>query len=287
MSSSYLPVFEFGGINQPLHLSVANGFPPETYKPLFASFLDSYRVFSVLPRALWPSSPEPVSLTSWENMADDILQGLKERDLTNVIAVGHSMGGVASTFAVIKEPSRFRALILLDPTFLPPRYVGAIALLRLFGQSRRFPLAVGARRRRARFESREEAFQYWRSKPLFEDWPDETLGLYAQSMTHPSADGNGVELTWSPHWEAHYYEKVYLRWPFLISKLRGLLPVLFIQGALTNTFKNVSRIIAHSLVPDADSEIIMGHGHLFPQTAPDLTREIMIRWIETRLAKTE
>jgi pimeloyl-ACP methyl ester carboxylesterase len=279
LSLSRLPIFDFGGSGQPVHLSVANGFPPETYQPIFAPLSDQYRVMGVMPRALWPDAPAPETLISWQDIATDILQCLKEQKLTGVIAVGHSMGGVASTFAALREPSRFKALILLDPTFLPPRYLLLIAISRLLGQGHRFPLSLGALRRRTRFDSVEQAYDYWRSKPLFADWPDDALRLYAASLTRPAHDGPGLELSWTPAWEAHYYQKVYLRWPLLVTKLRGLLPVLIIQGATTNSFENVSRFIVSTLLPEATIRSIKRHGHLFPQSAPGETREIIMRWL--------
>lgn len=281
-----LPIYEFGGHGPAIHghspiihMAVANGFPPQTYEPLLDPLAGSHRAVTVLPRALWPSPPPPETLTSWRQMADDILLGLRQHDLRDVIAIGHSMGGVASMLAAIAEPARFRALILLDPTFLPPPTLRLVWFLRITGQGHRFPIAQGARKRRARFASVDEALSYWQKKPLFSDWPAGTLRLYAESMLKPSADG-GVELAWPPLWEAQFYQTIFSDWRSEVRKLRGLMPVLAIQGALTDTFTDLSLRIMRRLVPDATYARIEGHRHLFPQSAPDQTRGIIEPWLK-------
>ena len=277
---SPLPIVEIGGRGPLIHLAVANGFPAQTYRPLLDPLTRDHRVINILPRALWPSPPLPDTLNSWAQMAEDILAGLRQRDLRDVIAVGHSMGGVASMLAVLAEPERFRALILLDPTFLPPSALRLIWLMRITGQSARFPLAEGARKRRAKFADFDDALAYWTPKPLFRDWPAESLRLYAESMTRPSADG-GLELAWPPLWEARYYMTVYLSWRREVRRLRGLLPVLAVQGALTDAFTDPSVRIMRRLVPDATYARVEGFRHLFPQAAPEQTRKIVEPWIRS------
>ena len=53
-------------------------------------------------------------------VADDLLEAFQEKDMRDIVAVGHSFGGIASLLAVIQEPQRFKALILLDPVILMP-----------------------------------------------------------------------------------------------------------------------------------------------------------------------
>lgn len=279
--STPIPIYELGGSGPLIHLAVANGFPPQTYKPLLDPLTADYRIINVLPRALWPDPPAPETFPGWGQMAGDILAGLRQHDLRDVIAIGHSMGGVATTLAAVAEPERFRAVILLDPTFLPPNILRLIWLMRITGQAERFPLAQGARKRRAKFADLDEAIAYWTPKPLFSDWPAGTLRLYAESMTRP-APGGGLELAWNPLWEARYYLTVFLPWRREVRKLRGRLPVLAIQGAQTDTFTDPSVRIMRRLVPDATYARLEGFRHLFPQAAPEQTRKIIEPWIRNR-----
>jgi pimeloyl-ACP methyl ester carboxylesterase len=272
-------LYEFGGNGAVMHLAVANGFPPQTYTPLLQPFTARYRVVSLPPRPLWHEPPPPESIHSWRSLADDLLAGLRDYDLRDVIAIGHSFGCVASMLAVIEEPNRFRALILLDPTFLPPRLLRLIDVARIFRFDGRQPLVNGALRRRQYFANRDEAFAYWRSKPLFRDWSDDALWLYTDSMTRPAPDG-GLRLTWSPEWEARYYRTIFTHSWREIPKLRGLLPTLAIRGTTTNTFAESSARKFRDMLPDADYAEIEGHGHLFPQSAPEETRRLIEGWLE-------
>jgi hypothetical protein len=72
------PLYDFGGKGPIMHLSVANGFPPETYRLLLEPFTDRYHVVCLLPRALWNPAPPPESLTSWRDMGRDLLMGMRE-----------------------------------------------------------------------------------------------------------------------------------------------------------------------------------------------------------------
>lgn len=286
------PVYDFGGDSQKgdrpvIHLAIANGFPPGTYRPLLAPFTERYRVVCLPPRALWTPAPPPESLASWRDMGEDLLQGLRQHAFENIIAIGHSMGGVASMLAAIAEPERFRALILLDPTLLPPLALRVIDVARALGRAHDFPLARGARRRRRRFASTEEAYRYWSTRSLFQDWPDQSVRYYAEGMTRRTTDGEGVELAWSPEWEARYYETIITDAWRDVSRLRGLLPVLAIQGAETDTFTDAAYRKFGRTLPEATLARIEGHGHLFPQTSPDKTCEVIEEWMNKLPGLTE
>ena len=275
------PLIEIGGSGPPIHLALANGFPPEAYRPLLEPFTARYRVLCLLPRPLWNPPPAPDGLSSWRDLATDLLHGLRAHNLEGVIAVGHSMGGVHSLLAVLAEPCRFRALILLDPTILPPLPLAAIRLLQALGMGSHFPLVRGALRRRAHFESVEEAFAYWRAKPLFRDWSDEVLRLYAEGLTCPAPDGS-VTLRWSPQWEARIYQTILTDVWRDVPRLRGLLPTLIVRGEQTNTFVAASERRMRRLLPEATLITLEGHGHLFPMSAPQETRRIMEAWLREK-----
>ncbi len=277
------PLYDYGGGGPVIHFVGGNGFPPQTYRPLLDPLTSRYRVVSLLPRPLWPDPPPPADLTSWRQVADDLLAALHEHGFTDVIAAGHSMGGVCSMLAVLREPGRFRALVLLDPTLLPPPLLALIRLMGMLGLSGRFPLVNKALRRRNRFSSVEEAFEYWRAKPLFHGWPDETLRLYAESMTCPAEDGHSLQLAWSPTWEARFYQTILTDSWGEVPKLRGLLPVLVVRGRLTNTFVEASEQVMRHHLPEATYVTLEGHGHLFPHSAPDQTRQIVEEWLDAVL----
>lgn len=272
------PLYDFGGSGPVIHLAVANGFPPQTYHPLFDPLTARYRVISLPPRALWPNpGPPPDDAGSWQELADDILKGLRDYHLTDVIAVGHSFGAVASLLAVLREPQRFRALILLDPTILPVPVTDAIKAARAQGRTPRIPLVDGALNRRHQFASVDEAYEYWRGKPLFKDWSDEAVRLYARSLTRPTAQG--LELTWPREWEAYYYLSIDADTWDVLPRLNGLLPTLVIQGGSTDTYVEAAARQVQKVLSQATHIQLPGYGHLFPHAAPEAARTIIENWL--------
>lgn len=273
-------VYEFGGSGTPLHLALANGFPPHSYRPLLEPFTANYRVLSFPPRPLWTQPPPPSSLRTWEDKATDLLAAFDTHNITGVVAMGHSMGAVATLIAAVREPERFRGVVLLDPTIFPPHLLWTFKALRMIGLEGRFPLVNKALKRRAQFTSTEEAFAYWRGKRLFTDWSDEVLRLYVEGLTQPSASGSGgVELAWSPQWEARYYETVYTNSWAMVSRYPTQVPLLIIRGTTSNTFFASVAKRVQTRLPSATFAEITGHGHLFPQSAPDQTRTMISEWL--------
>jgi pimeloyl-ACP methyl ester carboxylesterase len=275
------PILELGGDPanpRVMHIAPANGFVPETYLPLLRPFMADYRVVSLPPRVLWgDGQPPPIAPgIDWSQLADDMLAGMRQFALENVVAVGHSFGGIASILAVLQEPRRFRALILLDPTILHPQVIEMIKMAR--EKNIPIPLAEGALRRRREFGSVQEAFDQFRSRSLFAQWSDEALRLYAEHGTQPTPDGKRT-LRWSAEWEAYYFSIGYTATWELVPKLANVLPVLILRGGTSDTYIEESMLRVRDMLPRATHIDIPGHGHLFPQTAPEETARVMQDWL--------
>ncbi len=274
------PLHEFGGSGPPLHLAVANGFPPATYTPFVAPLLARHRVFSMPPRALWPGIGEPPPRPgTWVTLAEDLLAGWKAHHVARLVAVGHSYGGVASLLAAVRCPERFAALVLLDPTILPPPIMAQVADQRRRGEPARFELVEGARRRRSRFSDKFEAFRFWRDRSLFKKWPDRTLELYAESMTRPSEEGEGVELTWTGAWEAYYYESFYAETWVEAARLSPDIPLLVLAGETSTTLLPAAVEEMRRVWPWATIRTIPGYGHLFPQEMGEAAGQMVAEWL--------
>ncbi len=272
------PIVVFGGEGQPLHISVGNGFPPEVYLPVARPLSHDYFVYTLPPRPLWDPPPLPASLRSWTDMADDLLVGLNQQGIAHTIALGHSFGGTISLMAAAHAPERFRALVLLDPAIFAPERVTAMKRASIGGVVPN-PLADRALKRRSRFGSLEEAVAYWRARPLFDQWPEATLRLYAQSALQSAENGVGLVLRWSPEWEARCYALAYPdAWP-LLDALHEDLPVLVVRGSRTDVFTEAAAARLRALRPQTTLVTLPG-GHLFPMTAPTETARIVQQWLE-------
>lgn len=273
------PLLDMGGHGSLVHLAPANGFPPATYLPALAAVRENHRLVSLPPRAMWPGiGPPPETPGSWESLADDLLAGMRHHQLSPVIAIGHSFGAVASLMAALRDPSRFTALALLDPTIPPPVFMQDFRERRKRGEMGFRPLVQGALKRRSRFASGEEAFEYWRSKPLFTDWSDDALWRYTRAMLRPLPAGE-FTLTWSPAWEAHYYESFYPDSWDEVAKLDASLPLLIVGGAASDTLLPEAAALLRETLPWASHVTLPARGHLFPQSAPEETGAILRGWL--------
>lgn len=67
-----------------------------------------------------PAAYDPVRHGSLAGYADDVLAICRALDLDDVIFVGHSVSAMIGVLASIREPDRFRRLILVGPS---PRYL--------------------------------------------------------------------------------------------------------------------------------------------------------------------
>lgn len=273
------PLIDLGGNGHLVHLAPANGFPPETYVPALASVLTRHRVVSLPPRAMWPGIGDAPGVPgSWRELADDLLGGMREHQLGPVIGIGHSFGAIATLLAAIRDPGSFRAIALLDPTIFAPPMMEEFLVRKARGELVTRPLADGARKRKDRFGSEDEAFAYWREKSLFADWSDDAVRRYTRAMLRP-LPGGGCELSWRRDWEAYYYESFHAETWTDLEGLDRRIPMLVVGGETTDTYLPASRLVMGERLPRATHQVIAGYGHLFPQAAPAETSAVLGAWL--------
>jgi pimeloyl-ACP methyl ester carboxylesterase len=247
-----------------VNLAYANGFPPETYKFMLEPLFDRYRVISIQERPLWGDCA-PESIQRWSQLADDLLAGLKELTDQPIIGVGHSFGGVFTSYAAVREPGRFSRLVLIDPTFMTPEKLWYVPILRALGKMRH-PLVEGALRRRRSWASVEAAYENFKSKRLFASWPDAVVRTYAESGTMPGDDGQ-VHLRWTPEWEAQIFRTFATDVWTLPRRIKQ--PLMIIRGEKSDTFSVGSGRLFHWLNPKAKIVSVEGAGHLVAQEKPE------------------
>ena len=270
-----LPHFDLGGNGAPLHFLHANGYPPDCYKPLFELLQPHFRVFGMKLRPLWPDS-RPEELDDWRPLSDDLLRFFDEQKIESVIGVGHSIGGIVTLRAALREPSRFRGLVLIDPVLFPPYFIALWNLVRATGLGHRFhPKMEGALRRRQAFDDLETVFRGYRRRNVFKNFSDASLRAYIQGITRPR-QGGGWELAYSPEWEARIYYTGIWRDFDLWRGLRKLqIPTLFIRGAQSDTFWAGSAARVRRARPKVRMETIESAGHLVPLERPQEVADLI------------
>lgn len=274
--------FNSGNTGQPLHFLHANGYPPECYKPLLELLKTEYRVFGMALRPLWDEA-KPEDISNWHPLSDDLLSFLPDHEPDPVIGVGHSIGAVVTLRAALRDPGRFRALVLIDPVLFVPPFLMMWNTARAIGLGDRVhPLILGAQKRRRTFDDLETVFRGYRNRQIFRYMSDENLQAYIEGITKPSANG-GYELVYSPEWEAQIY-RTGLR---DLDIWRGLprleVPTLFIRGTETDTFlENAARLVKKKQ-PKVRVEALERSTHILPLERPREVFEIMQSFLKQTL----
>jgi len=263
---SPIPFFDFNGSGQPLHFLHANGYPPECYQPLLELLQTQYHVFGMLLRPLWKDS-DPSDIHDWKPFSDDLLKFLAPQP-TPVIGVGHSIGAIVTLRAALREPGKFRALVLLDPVlFVPSRLIGWRFFSALGLGDRVHPLIKGTKKRRRVFDDLETVFRGYRSRNIFRYMSDANLRIYIEGITQPKAD-HTYGLVYSPEWEAQIYRTGLRDFDIWRNLPKLEVPTLFIRGAETDTFlKNAARLIKRKQ-PKVRVETLEKSTHLLPIERP-------------------
>lgn len=275
-----IPSFDFGSEGLPLHFLHANGYPPACYRPLLERLARQYHVFGMLLRPLWGNST-PDGIRDWLPFTEDLLRFLSDLQADPVIGVGHSIGGIVTLRAALREPQRFRAIVLLDPVLFPPALILGWNLLRLVGMGDRLhPLIPLARKRRREFNDLEMVFRGYRSRPIFRYFSDENLKTYIEGITQPKAEG-GYQLIFPPEWEAHiYYTGVWRDMDIWRQLPRLQVPTLIIRGAETDTFLERTARLVKRKQPKVRIETLAQATHLLPLERPNEVFELIQSFVK-------
>jgi pimeloyl-ACP methyl ester carboxylesterase len=194
-------VHDLGGSGSPLLLCHATGFHGRVWQPV-ADALTSHHAYAPDLRGHGDSAVPPDLAIDWHGFGDDVLAVVDELasagvlDPHAVVAAGHSKGGAALLLAEQARPGTFRALYCFEPIVFP----STMAL-----PSSGNPLAEGARRRRASFDSYDAAYDNFASKPPLNVLHPDALWAYVRYGFAEQPDGS-VVLKCRPETEAATFE---------------------------------------------------------------------------------
>ena len=267
-----IPNFDLGGSGQPLHFLHANGYPPACYKSFLDLLQTYYQVFGMLLRPLWPNS-DPNEIQDWKPFSEDLLQFLAQAP-ESVIGVGHSIGAIVTLRAALRDPGKFRALILLDPVLLVPSRIIGWKFFRAIGLAHGVhPMLAGALKRRRIFDDLETVFRGYRTRDVFKYMSDEDLRNYIAGITRKS--DQGYELVYSPEWESRIYLTSLSDFDIWNGLPKLEIPTLFLRGAETDTFLENAAKFVKQKQPKAQVETVERSTHLLPLERPKEVFEIM------------
>jgi pimeloyl-ACP methyl ester carboxylesterase len=227
----------------------------------------------MLLRPLWENA-NPNNIQTWKPFSEDLLQFLAQAP-EPVIGVGHSIGAIVTLRAALREPEKFRALVLIDPVLFVPSFILKWQLVRGLGLGDRLhPLITVAQKRRRTFDDLETVFRGYRNRGIFRYMSDENLRIFIEGITRPTDDGT-YELRYSPEWEAQIY-RTSLQDFDIWRNLPGLeVPTLFIRGAETDTFLEDAARFVKRKQPKAQVITLEKSTHILPLERPREVFDLM------------
>lgn len=269
-----IPFSDFGGNGTSLTFLHANGYPPGCYRPLLTRLAEQYQVRAMFQRPLWNDS-NPNDIQDWTPLTDDLYSYLDEsHQTTPALVVGHSLGGIVALRAALRQPERFKAIILLDPVLLSPRNIFGWNLMRALRLGHHaHPLIASAKNRRRVFDDLERLFSSYRRKSIFKYMDDEALRVYIEGITCPIENG-GYQLCYSVAWEVQIYHTGIWRDMELWRGLKNFkVPTLIVRGAETDTFLEQAGKRVQRINPAIKVQSIPQSTHLVPLEKPQETYE--------------
>jgi pimeloyl-ACP methyl ester carboxylesterase len=245
----------------------------------------------------WPDDAPINQLSNWDGFGDDALAMTKyvykqhmstSKEVGGVLGVGHSQGATALLLAALKEPQMFSALILYEPVVFPKLWRNLSGVFFRFSES---PLAVSSRKRRMEFDSLDEAFLNFASKPPMNNFHLDVLRDYVRYGTEKVEEGSERRrLLCHPNVEAMIYNSVHLHHTWdLLPQLQ--VPVWIVSGKVDRL--NVSGIAKriHEQIPNSKYVLWDDCSHFGPMEMPsklaDLIEEVVLVQSIDREAKEE
>ena len=243
----------------PLILIHATGFLAALWSPIAEQLSSKFRVVAMDQRGHGDSA-KPADGYTFDLLADDTQRLIDKLDLERPFAVGHSSGGTTIVVHAEKYPGVIQRSVLIEP-ILPRSDWYEVQNMN--------PnlLAEGARKRRAVRPSRQEMFEAFQSRPMFERWREDMLHMYVDEGTADRDDGQ-VELKCPPEVEAQFFEAVTEvdAWP---SLAKFTMPTLVLWGAGSHLITRGLADQVDEALPNAETMLVDGTTHFLPQERPD------------------
>jgi pimeloyl-ACP methyl ester carboxylesterase len=272
-----MAALDFGDEKRPVDAVFlhATGFNAMTYRSILAPLSPGMRVLAVDQRGHGQSRlpADPAKLRSWKPFRDDLLALLATLDGPPPVLSGHSMGGTVALLAAAAKPSAVGALVLFDPVVLTRSQMILAHMPWGSKAMKQSPLALGAAKRRAVFDSVEAVFAAYKGRGAFKTWTEVMLADYVASGTRDRADGR-VELVCTPEMEsAIFASHAHNAWA-AAARFKG--PIRIFRAAHGSTCKIGSGEGFFAGHRRSDLITVPDTSHFLPMERADVVRDALL-----------
>ena len=188
-----------------------------------------------------------------------------------VVLVGHSLGGFLSLMCAAKHPDlaggALRGVVLLDSPIIGGWRAQALMMAKLTGLVSPFGPGAVSKKRKRKWQSKEEVFLHFRAKKGFAAWDDEAIHRYVDHGTF--TDGSLRHLAFDCDIETAIYNSLPDNLGRLMASHPPKCPVAFIGGRQSIEIKKVGLTLTQRIT-EGRMRMVAG-SHLFPIENPLVT----------------
>lgn len=181
-----------------LHFAHANGMPSAVYEAFFRGLAEFFTIEYVA--MLGETSGYPVD-NQWRSLTQQVIDSVadtcKRHGVTQVVAVGHSLGALCTLQALYRAPKYFSQAVLMDPPLIYGRSsllmhvaknLDKLPLMNNRSMDKVSPSGVSKHRRDV-WDSRADAYKQMRDKSFFKNFDERSFKGYIEHGLHERADG--------------------------------------------------------------------------------------------------
>ncbi len=270
----------------PALLTHGTGFVAATFNPLARQLVSDFCVYAYDRRGHGLSG-KPECDYQLVDFAEDCQLFCQKMGFQSVYGIGHSAGATDLLIAESWQPGLFSKLFVMEPTINDPtakKLNGETAFAAIQGRIEQ------AKKRRAQFDSKQQVYALYKTKPLFQQWQDDILKAYIDYGFKALDDGS-VSLQCDPGIEAEVLTDIFLTFsnaeplgnkqkPFSqIKNVKCPIAVSHSEHSGPQFRELARRACLH--FPWAKSVAFKGIGHCVPQEDPMALAQEVIRFWQT------
>ena len=193
-----LSVVEWAGAGDPVLLLHATGFHSRCWNQVVKR-LPGHHIYAVDLR--FHGGSGDTGEVDWQVLAEDIRILIDKLELTNIVGVGHSIGGHLIARAAAHMSERFKHLVLIDPVIMSQE---------LYAQMEAFSAGIEAKdhpvsRRKNQWRDAREMYDRFADRAPFNTWQPQVLRDYCDYALRPTDEDAVRQLACDPINEASVY----------------------------------------------------------------------------------
>lgn len=267
-----IAVHDLGGSGPTLILGHATGYCGSAWEPVAVDLRKYFRCIAPDCRAHGSSGRPAPEGFSWGALRTDVLAvvdalGIAGRPL---FGAGHSAGATGLALAEVERPGTFDALWCFEPMLFPPR-----AMHEDENEEMSNPMAVAARKRRAQFANRDDAWSHYERRQPFVRFAPAALAAFLIGGLVDDESGAGARLACRPEDEARFYEMGGFEETWLAVERLGC-PVTFATGDQPGAFGLGHAEFLAGRIPYGQAEVLPGLSHFGPLEDPAAVAESIL-----------